>query len=93
MNSCCPNFSPEKGCEHWPPEPVEDPYVQRTPMTQAEKAEFFRLAEEKWDRSRTGERRVDIDGVEWTLTDPYPTWFRMENGAIIVGNPTFLEGT
>jgi hypothetical protein len=27
--------------------------------------------------------RLDVDGVRWFVTDPYPTWFRREDGGII----------
>ena len=26
--------------------------------------------------------RKDIDGVEWWACDPYPTWYRWENGEL-----------
>lgn len=26
--------------------------------------------------------RKDLDGVEWWACDPYPTWYRWENGEL-----------
>lgn len=26
--------------------------------------------------------RLDTDGVEWFACDPYPTWYRWENGEL-----------
>jgi hypothetical protein len=37
-------------------------------------------------RSGEGPGRLDIDGVEWWACDPYPTWFRWENGELFT-NP------
>jgi hypothetical protein len=33
-------------------------------------------------RSGEGPGRLDIDGVEWWACDPYPTWYRWENGEL-----------
>lgn len=30
----------------------------------------------------SGEGRLDLEGVEWFTCDPYPTWFRWENGEL-----------
>ena len=35
------------------------------------------------------EPREDIDGVKWYACDPYPTWYRRENGKTIVGRLKF----
>lgn len=32
-------------------------------------------------RSGEGPGRLDVDGVEWWACDPYPTWYRWEEGA------------
>lgn len=36
----------------------------------------------KWT-SETGQPRLDKDGVGWYACDPYPTWYRWENGKLI----------
>lgn len=47
----------------------------------------------KWTGGTPGEGRLDVDGVEWFACDPYPTWFRWEDGDLIVpeGNVTWAE--
>jgi hypothetical protein len=37
-------------------------------------------------RSGEGPGRLDVDGVEWWACDPYPTWFRWEDGELFT-NP------
>lgn len=44
--------------------------------------------EAKW---RTGgEGRLDSNGVRWWACDPYPTWYRWENGTLYTPNPPFV---
>ena len=31
--------------------------------------------------------RFDNDGVEWFACDPYPTWYRWENGELFTNAP------
>lgn len=46
MNSCCPDFSPERGCSHWGPEPsVSAPdldYMEQRRRDDAETEEQYR---------------------------------------------------
>lgn len=46
------------------------------------------MTENKREPYRTGDvpGRLDIDGVEWWACDPYPTWYRWENGELFT-NP------
>lgn len=32
--------------------------------------------------AETGVGRMDVEGVEWFACDPYPTWYRWENGKL-----------
>ena len=42
--------------------------------------------------AETGVGRVDRDGVEWFACDPYPTWYRRENGKLRTqASPNFAK--
>lgn len=34
----------------------------------------------RYEHSQPG--RIDSDGIEWWACDPYPTWYRWENGEL-----------
>lgn len=38
------------------------------------------MAKQKYRSGTPG--RLDINGVEWHACDPYPTWYRWENGEL-----------
>lgn len=41
----------------------------------------------KWTLE-TGLPRLDKDGVGWYACDPYPTWYRWEDGTLIIETRT-----
>ena len=41
------------------------------------------MTRRKWmDQNKPG--RLDVDGIEWYATDPYPTWFRRDKTGEII---------
>lgn len=42
----------------------------------------------RWAKEHPDGGRVDRSGIEWFVTDPYPTWYRRDGlDRLIVGNP------
>jgi hypothetical protein len=35
--------------------------------------------------------RLDVNGVEWWACDPYPTWYRWENGEVRTNHAAFVD--
>lgn len=57
-------------------------------MTEPEDAHLSRVVPDPYTDARPYEDphkpgRKDVDGVEWWACDPYPTWYRWENGELI----------
>lgn len=36
--------------------------------------------------------RLDVNGVEWWACDPYPTWYRWENGELFRDPAEWADG-
>lgn len=39
----------------------------------------------RWTHGHPDGPRLDVNGVAWEACDPYPTWYRWENGRLIYG--------
>ncbi len=42
----------------------------------------------KWTFEHPDGGRIDVNGVEWFACDPYPTFYRRENGELIINRTT-----
>lgn len=51
-------------------------------------------APRRWTAGHPDGGRVDVNGVEWFACDPYPTWYRWEDGKLFtcgVGRATSIQ--
>lgn len=53
------------------------------------------MAEElrRWTSGHPDGGRLDINGVEWFACDPYPTWYRWEDGKLYTNPARFTDGS
>lgn len=43
----------------------------------------------RWTQGHPDGPRFDADGVAWFACDPYPTWYRWDDGRLVRGAPWF----